>query len=233
MPWAEEVCRQVDTGIALEWAARDGDTLAANQRIVTLEGAARSLLTAERTILNFLQTLSGTATATRALVRLVAATSCRLLDTRKTIPGLRVAQKYAVRCGGGHNHRMGLYDAFLIKENHIATAGSIANAVARARERAPGKPIEVEVETLAQLEEAIACNVDIAMLDNFSVDATRSAVLTVRSLGSRLKLEASGGLDETSITEIAATGVDYISVGNLTKRVRPLDLSMRLELKAP
>ncbi len=222
--WVDEVFRQLDPAVVLTWRAKDGARLAAGAELLTLQGPARSLLTGERSALNFLQTLSGTATTTAALVALVAHTEVRLLDTRKTIPGLRSAQKYAVRVGGGQNHRMGLFDAFLIKENHIAACGSIAAAVTEARGREPGKPVEVEVESLAQLEQAIAAAADIVMLDNFSPDQLRQAV-TLNA--GRCKLEASGNIDGESLVTTAETGVDYISIGALTKHCRAIDLSMR------
>ena len=222
--WVDEVFRQLDPAVVLTWRAKDGARLAAGTELLTLQGPARSLLTGERSALNFLQTLSGTATTTAALVALVAHTEVRLLDTRKTIPGLRSAQKYAVRVGGGQNHRMGLFDAFLIKENHIAACGSIAAAVTEARGREPGKPVEVEVESLAQLEQAIAAAADIVMLDNFSPDQLRQAVILNAG---RCKLEASGNIDGESLVTTAETGVDYISIGALTKHCRAIDLSMR------
>ncbi len=223
-PWVRETCRQVDAGVQIDFTVADGDTIAANQVLFRLEGPARALLTAERTLLNFVQLLSGTATLTRRYVDLLAGTGTRLLDTRKTIPGLRAAQKYAVRCGGGSNHRQGLYDAFLVKENHIAAAGGIRKAIERARALNEALTLEVEVENLAQLKEVIAGGADIAMLDNFSLDDTRSAV---RAASGRIKLEASGGIDEARIRSIAETGVDYISLGIVTKQVLPLDLTMR------
>lgn len=222
--WVDEVFRQLDPAVVLTWRAKDGARLTAGAELLTLQGPARSLLTGERSALNFLQTLSGTATTTAALVALVAHTEVRLLDTRKTIPGLRSAQKYAVRVGGGQNHRMGLFDAFLIKENHIAACGSVAAAVTEARGREPGKPVEVEVESLAQLEQAIAAAANIVMLDNFSPDQLRQAV-TLNA--GRCKLEASGNIDGESLVTTAETGVDYISIGALTKHCRAIDLSMR------
>ncbi|NOX49270.1 MAG: carboxylating nicotinate-nucleotide diphosphorylase [Gammaproteobacteria bacterium] len=222
--WVEETVKQVDELIVLNWHVEDGDKISAEQKLFTLRGPARSLLTAERTLLNFVQLLSGTATKTAAFLALIQGQDTILLDTRKTIPGLRVAQKYAVTCGGGSNHRQGLFDAFLLKENHIAAAGSIAAAVAEARRLQPDLPIEVEVENLDELAQAIAAGADIAMIDNFSIRDTVTAVTRSRGL---IKLEASGGINENSITEIAATGVDYISSGELTKNVDPLDLSMR------
>ena len=225
-PWGEETCRQIDPAITIQWLADEGSRVEPNQQLLTLEGPTRSLLTVERTLLNFLQLLSGTATATNRYLQLLEGTDCKLLDTRKTIPGLRAAQKYAVRSAGGSNHRMGLYDAFLIKENHLDAAGSIANAVQQAKTVAPEKPVEVEVETLDQLAEAIAAGAQIALIDNFSLALTAKAVAMAAG---KIKLEASGGVDENTITDIARTGVDYVSVGNLTKEVKPLDLSMQLQ----
>jgi len=196
------------------------------QVLVEVERPARSLSTAERAALNYLQTLSGTATICREYADLVAHTHCRLLDTRKTLPGLRLAQKYAVTCGGCHNHRLGLYDAFLIKENHIQACGSITQAVLRAREQAPGTPVEVEVETPEELAEAIAAGADIIMLDEFSLEQTREAV---RYTAGRAKLEASGGISRANLVSVAETGVDYISMGVLTKDCKAVDLSMRLQ----
>ncbi|MHA7816686.1 MAG: carboxylating nicotinate-nucleotide diphosphorylase [Pseudohaliea sp.] len=224
-PWAEAVFRAVDAGCRLSWDADDGDRISAGQRLFTVTGPARALLTAERTALNFLQTLSGTATRARHYADLVAGTDLKLLDTRKTIPGLRLAQKYAVACGGCHNHRLGLFDAFLIKENHIAACGSIAAAVAAARALAPGKPVEVEVENAEELGQALAAKADRIMLDNFSLAALREAV--VASAG-RAELEASGNVTKETLPAIAATGVDYVSIGALTKDFKALDLSLRL-----
>ncbi len=223
-PWVEEICRQLDSNIEVRWSVNDGDAVEPDQELFLLKGSARSLLTLERTILNFVQLLSGTATLTRRYVELMGNTDSKLLDTRKTIPGLRLAQKYAVRCGGGHNHRLGLFDAFLIKENHIAAAGGISQAVLRARSQHPEIPVEVEVESLLELNEAMDAGADTALIDNFSLADTTTAVRVSRGT---LKLEASGGIDEKTIGDIAATGVDYISIGNLTKQVLPLDLSMR------
>ncbi|MCB1692692.1 MAG: carboxylating nicotinate-nucleotide diphosphorylase [Pseudomonadales bacterium] len=225
-PWVDEVFRQVDARITVSWNVAEGDTVAANDVLFTAQGPTRGLLTAERAALNFLQTMSGTATATHRYVELIRHTGARLLDTRKTLPGLRRAQKYAVHCGGGTNHRMGLYDAFLIKENHIAAAGSIAAAITRARSSHPDIKLEIEVETLAQLNEAVAARPDWIMLDNFSLDDLRTAVAVS---GDGIKLEASGGIDSPEdLVAIAETGVDFISVGALTKHVRAVDLSMRL-----
>jgi nicotinate-nucleotide pyrophosphorylase (carboxylating) len=229
-PWAEETFRRLDPQVRLAWRASDGERLAAGQVIVEIAGPARAVLTGERTALNFLQLLSGTATVTWRFVDAVAGTGCRILDTRKTLPGLRSAQKYAVRCGGGDNHRLGLYDQVLIKENHIAAAGSITGAIEAARRSAPGLKVEVEVESLAELEEALNAAPDIIMLDDFSLADLRTAVSLARASGRAVKLEASGSVSLESVREIAATGVDYISVGSLTKHVRAVDLSMRLEL---
>lgn len=227
-PWVDEVCRQVDSSIELHWHCSDGDTVEANTLLCDLKGPARSILTAERTALNFLQLLSATATTTSINVAATAGTSCRLLDTRKTIPGLRLAQKYAVRCGGGHNHRVGLYDAILIKENHILSAGGIAAAVAAARDLHASMPVEVEVESLDELREALAAKADRMLLDNFSLDLLEQAVAINRSEGDpAAELEASGGMTLAEIAAVAATGVDYISVGALTKNVSAVDLSMR------
>ena len=222
--WVQETMQQVDKRIQIDWHVSDGEVIAADQHLFTLTGAAASLLTAERTALNFVQLLSGTATRTAHFVALLQGQNTQLLDTRKTIPGLRLAQKYAVKCGGASNHRIGLFDAYLLKENHIAAAGSITAAVAAARANQPDKSIEVEVENLAELDEAIAAGADIAMVDNFTLADTHTAV--ARSAG-RIKLEASGGINDQTLAEIAATGVDYISSGDLTKTLRPMDLSMR------
>jgi nicotinate-nucleotide pyrophosphorylase (carboxylating) len=226
LPWVVEVCRQVDETIRYESALADGAQLAAGDTLFALSGPAASLLTAERPALNFLQLLSGTATSTRRYADLISHTRTTLLDTRKTIPGLRLAQKYAVRCGGGENHRLGLFDQFLIKENHIAAAGGIAAAVSLARQQHPDLKVEVEVENLDELQEAIAAGADVAMVDNFSLTDTHKAVQVGRG---RIDLESSGGIDDQTILEIAETGVDYISVGDLTKSVTPLDLSMRMK----
>ncbi len=224
--WVAEVCRQVDERIELSAAVADGDRVAPDQLLLTLNGPAASLLTAERPALNFLQLLSGTATLTASYADLISHTNTRLLDTRKTIPGLRLAQKHAVLCGGGVNHRLGLFDQFLIKENHIAAAGGIGPAVQRARALHPSLKVEVEAENLAELSEAIDAGADIAMVDNFSIEDTHKAVELARG---RIALEASGGIDTVTIVQIAEAGVDYISVGALTKSVTPLDLSMRMD----
>ena len=224
-PWVTEACRQVDPSVELRWHSSDGQRLAAGDLLAELEGPARSLLSVERTAINFLQLLSGTATRTRAFVDAVATTRAVILDTRKTLPGLRVAQKYAVRVGGAKNHRMGLFDAFLLKENHIAAAGSIAEAVATARRHHPDKLLQVEVETIGELKQSIDAAVDRVLLDNFDIARLREAVAVANG---RVGLEASGGITLATVAEIAQTGVDYISVGELTKDVRPLDLSMRI-----
>lgn len=225
--WVDEVFRQVDPRVRVTWQVKDGDRIEADQTLFTLEGPARALLTGERSALNFLQLLSGTATRARHYADLVGGTGVKLLDTRKTLPGLRLAQKYAITCGGCHNHRIGLYDAFLIKENHIAACGGIAEAIAAAHRIAPGKPVEVEVEDLAELRQALEARADIIMLDELSLDDMRTAVALTAG---RAKLEASGGITETTLRTIAETGVDYISIGTLTKDVKALDLSMRLAL---
>jgi nicotinate-nucleotide pyrophosphorylase (carboxylating) len=223
-PWFDAVFQALSTEVTIDWQLEEGSAVAAGQTLCTVEGPARSLLTGERTALNFLQALSGVATKARQYADAVKGTKTRVLDTRKTLPGLRSAQKYAVRRGGCQNHRMGLYDMVLIKENHIAAAGSIPAAVATARKLSPGLKVEVEVETLDQLREAIDAGADIALLDNFELAGMRGAV--AHSAG-RIKLEISGGIHLEQIATIAATGVDYISVGALTKDVRAVDLSMR------
>jgi nicotinate-nucleotide pyrophosphorylase (carboxylating) len=226
--WFDEVFRQVDSRARVTWSAHDGERIRADQQLCTLDGPARSLLTGERTALNFLQALSATATLTRRYVDAVAGAKCRILDTRKTIPGLRVAQKYAVRCGGGTNHRIGLFDAMLVKENHIAAAGSIAAAVREARRVAAKVLLEVEVENPVQLREALDAKVDRILLDNFSLDAMRDAVQTTRQhANSHIELEASGNISLETLRAVADTGVDFISVGGLTKHVHAVDLSMR------
>jgi len=222
--WVEEIFRQLGGGVTLRWLARDGQAVSANDCILELEGNSRVLLTAERSVLNVLQTLSATATACQELATLVSATSVKLLDTRKTLPGLRVAQKYAVTVGGCFNHRLGLYDAFLIKENHINALGSIGATVDAARRLAPDKPIEVEVENLAELAEALAVKPDTVMLDNFSLEDMAIAVEQAAGIA---KLEASGGINKTTLLPIAQTGVDYISIGAITKDCKAIDLSMR------
>lgn len=232
-PWVTETFRQLDPRIALTWPVGDGERIRAGQMVLRVEGPARPVLTGERTALNFLQLLSGVATAARRLVDAVAGTGCTILDTRKTLPGLRRAQKYAVRCGGARNHRMGLHDMILIKENHIAAAGSLTAAVSAARRLGGRLQVEVEVESLAELEEALAARPDIAMLDDFSLADMRVAVARVRAAGLPVKLEASGSVSLDTVRAIAETGVDYVSVGGLTKHVRAVDLSMRLEFSTP
>ncbi|MBZ5486016.1 carboxylating nicotinate-nucleotide diphosphorylase [Halomonas aquamarina] len=223
--WVEEIFRQLNERVTLRWQAADGDRLDPEQCFLEIEGPARSLLTGERAALNVLQTLSATATATRAYVDLIEGTGVRLLDTRKTLPGLRLAQKYAVTCGGGYNHRMGLWDAFLIKENHIAACGGIQAAVAKARALSPGLPVEVEVETFEELDQALAAGADIIMLDNFAVE---DLYVAVELNGGRATLEASGNVEAATLKTIADTGVDCISSGALTKDVTSVDLSMRI-----
>ncbi|MDO6454673.1 carboxylating nicotinate-nucleotide diphosphorylase [Neptunomonas phycophila] len=223
--WVDEVFRQVDAGMDISWNVKDGDQVTPNQALFTVTGSARSILTAERAALNFLQTLSGTATVSQQYADKVATTKVKLLDTRKTIPGLRLAQKYAVTCGSCYNHRIGLYDAFLIKENHIMACGGIKAAIETAQTTAPGKPVEIEVETLEQLHEALAADADIIMLDNFTLEQMREAVAITNG---RAKLEASGNITDETLVPIAETGVDYISIGALTKHCRAVDLSLRL-----
>jgi nicotinate-nucleotide pyrophosphorylase (carboxylating) len=229
IPYVEATFRQVDPRVRFDWRALEGEAVSANQILFSVQGPARALLTGERTALNFLQLLSGTATAAHAFAQLLEGTRCRLLDTRKTVPGLRTAQKYAVRVGGGHNHRMGLFDGILIKENHIAAAGAIATAVAAAKRNTAKVPVEVEVEDLAQLQSAIDAGADIALLDNFSLEAMREGVALNAKAKRPLKIEASGGITADTIRAIAETGVDYISVGSITKHVHAVDLSMRFE----
>ncbi len=227
-PWVDEVAGQVDPGLLVSWDVADGDEVQTNDQLFTVSGKARSILTAERTMLNFLQSLSGTATETRRYVDLISDTDATLLDTRKTIPGLRMGQKYAVSVGGALNHRIGLFDAFLIKENHIQATGSIAAAIVRARQINPHVRVEVEVENLDQLAEAVSASPDWIMLDNFSIENLREAHNLCSSTG--IKLEASGGIEDMNILKaIAATGVDYISIGALTKHCRAIDLSMRFD----
>jgi nicotinate-nucleotide pyrophosphorylase (carboxylating) len=232
VPYVDACFAQIDPNVRIDWRTAEGSAVAPDQLLFTIQGSARALLTGERTALNFLQLLSGTASAAHAFATLLNDTGCRLLDTRKTVPGLRSAQKYAVRVGGGHNHRMGLFDGILIKENHIMAAGSIALAVAAARRASNGIPVEVEVESLDELREAIAAGSDIAMLDDFPLPLMREAVVLNKGGARPIKLEASGGVTLSSIREIALTGVDYISVGSITKHVRAIDLSMRFELQA-
>lgn len=224
--WFDAVFRYLDTTISIEWHALEGESVPCNTKICTLQGKARGILTAERTALNLLQTLSATATLAREYAKAVDGTQCKVLDTRKTIPGLRLAQKYAVRCGGCFNHRIGLFDGVLIKENHIFAAGSIENAVKIARDQSDA-PVEVEVENLVELKEALKAKPDRIMLDNFTLNDLRSAVDYVAGA---VELEASGNIDLTTIRAVAQTGVDYISIGALTKNIRAIDLSLRIQL---
>ncbi len=223
--WVNEVFHQLDDNVVVRWQKQDGDRLAENDTLFILAGSARSLLTGERSALNFLQLLSGTASRCQHYADIVANTGVKLLDTRKTIPGLRLAQKYAVSCGGCYNHRIGLFDAYLIKENHIQACDGIANAVEQARRNSPGKPVEVEVESMAELDQALSAGADRIMLDNFSPAQMREAVAASKG---RAELEASGGITESDLRDYAETGVDYISLGTLTKDIQALDLSMRL-----
>ena len=225
-PWVNEVFRQVDPDIQLNWEKHDGDSIDPGDVVFTATGKARSLLTAERTALNFLQTLSSVATAAREIADQVQHTDVNILDTRKTIPGLRLAQKYAVQTGGCYNHRIGLYDAYLIKENHINASGGITQAIATARALHPDRKVEVEVETIEQLEEALAARADIVLLDNFTLDMLQEAVILNKG---QAKLEASGGYDIKSAVVVAETGVDYISVGSLTKHIQATDFTMLFE----
>ncbi len=222
--WFDETFRQLDGRVVSDWRVGDGDRVGPGDCLCRMEGPTRALLTGERTAMNFLQTLSGTATRARHYAQVVADLPVRLLDTRKTIPGLRLAQKYAVRCGGGHNHRLGLFDAILIKENHILAAGSIATALAAARDLADGLPVEIEVENFAEVEQALAAGATHLLLDNFPIEALRQAV---RLVAGRARLEASGGITLETLRVIAETGVDDISIGDLTKDLVSVDLSMR------
>jgi nicotinate-nucleotide pyrophosphorylase (carboxylating) len=229
-PWVDEVFRQLDPSVRVDWAAAEGAAVAPGDLLCTIEGPARSLLTGERTALNFLQTLSSTATVARRYADVLDGLPCRVLDTRKTLPGLRRAQKYAVRVGGGANHRMGLYDGILVKENHIMAAGSIAAAVAAARAQGVTVPVEVEVETLGELREVLDAGADMALLDEFSLDHLRAAVEMNRAHPrGPIKLEASGNVTLETLRSIAETGVDFVSVGSLTKHLRAVDLSMRFQ----
>ncbi|MCL4104190.1 UNVERIFIED_CONTAM: hypothetical protein GTU68_035052 [Idotea baltica] len=223
--WVDAVFARVDSNIEVEWHVNDGQRVVPNERLFSATGSARHLLTAERTALNFLQLMSGTATACQQLADIVSSTEVKLLDTRKTIPGLRLAQKYAVTQGSCYNHRIGLYDAFLVKENHIQACGGIAEAASRARALAPDKLLEIEVEGLDELRQALAANCDRIMLDNFSLQQLREAVTLTAG---RIELEASGNVNELTLLAIAETGVDYISIGALTKDCKAMDLSMRL-----
>jgi nicotinate-nucleotide pyrophosphorylase (carboxylating) len=231
-PWVTEVFRQLDPSVQLTWTADDGDRVAANQTLFEIAGPARPVLTGERAALNFLQLLSGTATATRRYVEAIAGTGSAILDTRKTLPGLRTAQKYAVLCGGAQNLRIGLFDQVLIKENHIAAAGSLTEAIRAARRAAGSKKVEVEVETLQEFSEALQAAPDIIMLDEFSLSDMRAAVELNSASDHSVKIEASGRVTLETVRAIAETGVDYISIGSITKHVRAVDLSMRLEFVA-
>jgi nicotinate-nucleotide pyrophosphorylase (carboxylating) len=227
--WVSETFQQLDPAVRLRWHASDGETVSADQVLFEIAGPARAVLTGERTALNFLQLLSGVATVTRTFADAVAGTHCQILDTRKTLPGLRTAQKYAVRCGGAGNHRMGLFDWVLIKENHIAAAGSITGAIATARRVHPGILVEVEVESLQELAAALPASPEIVMLDEFTHADMRAAVIMRNERARGVKLEASGSVSLELVRGVAATGVDYISVGALTKHVHAVDLSLRLE----
>lgn len=224
--WADEVFKQLGGRVTIEWHVKDGDRVEPNQTLCTLTGPARDLLTGERNAMNFIQTLSGCATVTAQYAAKIAHTQCRLLDTRKTIPGLRSALKYAVACGGGFNHRIGVFDAYLIKENHIIACGGITQAISKAKELNPGKPVEVETENLDELRQAIEAGADIIMLDNFTIEMMREAVSINAG---RAALENSGNVTLDTICEYAETGVDYISVGALTKHIKAMDLSMRFK----
>ncbi|MZI92544.1 carboxylating nicotinate-nucleotide diphosphorylase [Vibrio sp. CAIM 722] len=223
--WADEVFKQLGGEVSIEWHVQDGDHVQANQTLCILSGPSRALLTGERNAMNFIQTLSGCATETARYVTELEGTNCRLLDTRKTIPGLRSALKYAVACGGGFNHRIGVFDAYLIKENHIMACGGIEQAIQTAKQLNPGKPVEIETETLKELTAAIEAGADIVMLDNFTLEMMREAV---KINSGRVALENSGNITIETLREYAETGVDYISVGALTKHIRAMDLSMRL-----
>ncbi len=225
--WVNEVFKQIDESVEIDWQVADGEQVAANSTLFTLSGNARSLLTGERAALNYLQLLSGTATTCQHYANRVAHTQVKILDTRKTIPGLRLAQKYAVTCGGCHNHRIGLYDAFLIKENHIAACGGIAQAIEQAKAMYKDKPVEIEVENLDEFEQALTHHADIIMLDNFSMDDMTTAVKRNQHYDVPCKLEASGNVNSSTLVPIAETGVDFISIGALTKDCKAIDLSMR------
>lgn len=229
-PWFDACHRALDPQVRIDWRVRDGDRVPAGTVLATLSGRTRALVTAERAALNFLQTLSGTATTTAAYVEAVQGTGCSILDTRKTLPGLRLAQKYAVRCGGGQNHRIGLYDAVMLKENHVRAAGSLTAAIRAARAAQPALPLIVEVETLAQLDEALAEGCERILIDDFDAASRREAVRRAKAppFDGRIPLEVSGGVDMTTLRDIAADGVDFVSIGGLTKHVRAIDLSMKL-----
>ena len=232
IPYVDAVFARLDPRVRIDWQVAEGDLAAPNQVLFEIQGPARALLTGERTALNFLQLLSGTATAAQTYATLLEGTGCRVLDTRKTLPGLRSAQKYAVRVGGGQNHRIGLFDGILIKENHIMAAGSIARAVAAARATGTQVPVEVEVENLDEFAQALAAGADIALLDEFSLEAMAQAVAINRKAARPLKIEASGGVTTETVRDIARTGVDFVSVGSITKHVRAVDLSMRFKWEA-
>ncbi len=225
--WLAETFRQLDAAIHIDWHGHDGHEFQANAVICEIRGPARAILTGERCALNFVQTLSGTATATRQYVAALAGTSCKVLDTRKTLPGLRLAQKFAVRCGGGHNHRLGLYDMVLIKENHVIAAGGIAAAISAARASSPGVPVEVEVESMDEFRAALAARPEVIMLDEFAIEDMRLAVAERDAAGSATRLEVSGGITLANVRELAMAGIDYVSIGALTKHVRAIDLSLR------
>ena len=227
-PWFDAVFRQLDADVVITWHYADGAAVPAGALVCELDGPARALVTGERTALNFLRTLSATATATRAHVTALGATKTRILDTRKTLPGLRAAQKYAVRAGGGSNHRMGLYDAVLIKENHIAAAGSITRATSAIRASHPELRVEVEVENMAELDEALAAGADMVLLDNFDLPALRTATAHVAG---RALIEISGGIERGALAELGQAGADFISIGGLTKHVRAVDFSMRIDTR--
>jgi nicotinate-nucleotide pyrophosphorylase (carboxylating) len=227
-PWVDEIYRQLDSDVEIQWLANDGDRLPADAEICVLTGAARSLLSGERTALNFMQLLSATSTVTSRYVKAVSGFKAKILDTRKTIPGLRIAQKYAVRCGGGNNHRIGLFDAILIKENHIASAGGVEAAIRTAKEKHSDLPIEIEVESVSELRDALRAGADRLLLDNFDIEDLQRAVEVNHNEGNPpAELEASGGMTIEDVVNVAETGVDYISVGALTKNVTAIDLSMR------
>jgi nicotinate-nucleotide pyrophosphorylase (carboxylating) len=225
-PWVDEIFNQLDPSLQINWETEEGSSFEQGQVLAIVSGSARHILSAERTLLNFLQTLSATATQSHRYASLVAHTHVRLLDTRKTLPGLRSAQKYAVRVGGCYNHRMGLFDAFLIKENHISACGGIDKTIKTARSLYPDKPVEIEVQNLAELEQALSAAADIIMLDNFGISQIKKAVAIN---GGRSKLEASGGIGGNTLVNIAETGVDYISIGSLTKDCKAIDLSLLVE----
>ena len=229
-PWFDACHRALDPQVRIDWRVQDGDRVPARTVLATLSGRTRALVTAERTALNFLQTLSGTATTTAAYVEAVQGTGCTVLDTRKTLPGLRLAQKYAVRCGGGQNHRIGLYDTVMLKENHVRAAGSLTAAIRAARAAQPALPLIVEVETLAQLDEALAEGCERILIDDFDAASRREAVRRAKAppFNGRIPLEVSGSVDMTTLRGIAADGVDFVSIGGLTKHVRAIDLSMKL-----